>query len=162
MSRPSVRPAASGDAPVLARLRYEFREAIGATAESLADFERRCIPWMRGRLAGDSWRAWVAEEDGAIVGTVWLQVIEKLPNPVAEREWHGYVSSLYVHPGRRGHGLGGELLQRCVLECERRQVDVVILWPTPASRALYTRHGFAAADDLLARRLGAPAPSGAR
>ncbi len=161
MSHPSVRPATPGDAPALARLRYEFREAIGATTESLSAFERRCIPWMRERLAGNGWRSWIAEAHGAVVGTAWLQVIEKLPNPISEREWHGYVSSLYVRPGLRGHGLGGELLLQCVRECERRQVDLIILWPTPASRGLYTRHGFAAADDLLARRLGAPMTLGA-
>lgn len=162
MSNPSVRPATPEDAPALARLRYEFRGAIDATTESLSAFERRCSPWMRERLAGEGWRSWIAESRGEVVGTVWLQVIEKLPNPVLEREWHGYVSSLYVDPAERGHGLGGELLLQCVRECERRQVDVVILWPTPASRGLYTRQGFAAAEDLLARRLGASTTSGAR
>jgi hypothetical protein len=31
-------------------------------------------------------------------------------------------------------------------------VDATILWPTPASRTLYLRHGFAVRDDLLERR----------
>jgi hypothetical protein len=30
----------------------------------------------------------------------------------------------------------------------------VLLWPTPRSRSLYLRHGFATRDDVLERRRG--------
>jgi GNAT superfamily N-acetyltransferase len=83
---------------------------------------------------------------------VWLQLIEKLPNPVAEPEWHGYVSSLYVEPSERSGGLGSALLAECLAECASRAVDAVVLWPTPRSRTLYLRHGFAVHDDLLQLR----------
>jgi hypothetical protein len=36
---------------------------------------------------------------------------------------------------------------------EARAVDAVVLWPTPASRTLYLRHGFAVREDLMERRL---------
>jgi GNAT superfamily N-acetyltransferase len=88
-----------------------------------------------------------------MVGTVWLQFLEKLPNPVAEPERHGYVSSLYVRPDFRGAGLGSALLSTCVETCRRYEVDAVLLWPTPASRSLYLRHGFEPREDLLERRL---------
>ena len=34
----------------------------------------------------------------------------------------------------------------------RLDVDNVILWPTPRSRSLYTRHGFMVADNMLVLR----------
>jgi GNAT superfamily N-acetyltransferase len=109
---------------------------------------------MAARLVpGGSWRCWLAEEAGRAVGTVWLQRIEKLPNPVAEAESHGYVSSLYVIPSSRGSGLGGRLLGACLEACQAEEMDAVILWPTPRSRSLYLRHGFAVREDLLQRRL---------
>ena len=88
------------------------------------------------------------------MGTAWLHLLEKLPNPVGEPELHGYVSSLYVRPEFRGEGLGSNLLGACLDACERLGVDSVVLWPTPASRRLYLRHGFGIRDDLLERRLG--------
>lgn len=152
-----VRTAEARDAQALAELRWEFRTGLGHPKETETDFLTRCARWMRARLSGDgSWRCWLAEEAGEPLGTAWLQLIEKLPNPVAESELHGYVSSLYVRPSHRGRGVGSELLGACLAACEGLGVDAVILWPTPESRSLYLRHGFAARDDLLARRPAAP------
>jgi ribosomal protein S18 acetylase RimI-like enzyme len=149
----SIRPAVVADAPALARLRYEFRAGIEPTVESETAFVTRCTAWMLERLRSDAtWRCWVVQAPGAIVGSAWLQLIEKLPNPVAEPELHGYISSLYVEPAHRQAGLGSALLAECLRECEAMAVDAVILWPTPRSRSLYVRHGFAVRDDLLERR----------
>jgi GNAT superfamily N-acetyltransferase len=151
---PIIRPAQPGDSAVLARLRYEFRASEDPPLESELDFLARCAAWMETRLvAGGSWRAWLAEEPGGVAGTIWLQLIEKLPNPVGEAESHGYVSNLYVRPTRRGEGLGSRLLGACLDACVAGRVDAVILWPTPRSRPLYERHGFAVTNDLLERRL---------
>jgi GNAT superfamily N-acetyltransferase len=150
-----IRLAEPADAPTLARLRYEFRASHDPAYESEADFLARCGAWMAARLtSGSPWRCWVAEEEGKLVGSIWLQIIEKMPNPGAEAEKHGYISNLYVEPSRRGAGLGSLLLDTCLRYCEKEAIDALILWPTPRSRRLYERHGFAVREDLLARRLG--------
>jgi GNAT superfamily N-acetyltransferase len=148
-----VRAAKPDDAPALARLRYEFRTERRTAEEPAANFLRRCAEWMGRRLEGDSaWRCWVAEAGGQLLGTLWLQLIEKIPNPVAEGELHGYISSVYVIPQRRHAGVAGALLDACLRECDRIKIDIVFLWATPRSRALYQRKGFAVRDDLLDRR----------
>jgi GNAT superfamily N-acetyltransferase len=148
-----IRPAVAGDAATLARLRYEFRACNAPAPESENAFVERCTAWMVERLRpGGSWRCWVAQAGETIVGSAWLQLIEKLPNPVAEPELHGYISSLYVQPAHRGAGLGSLLLAACLGQCEASAVDAAILWPTPRSRSLYVRHGFAVRDDLMERR----------
>jgi ribosomal protein S18 acetylase RimI-like enzyme len=154
MRRPNaaIRRARPGDAPALARLRLAFRGEVEPLQEDEGTFLVRCEQWMAERLGGADWRAWVAEAEAALVGTAWLRLVEKLPNPVAEPEWHGYVSSLYVVPEWRGAGVGSALLRACLEECERRMVDAVVLWPTARSRSLYLRHGFAVRDDLLEHR----------
>jgi GNAT superfamily N-acetyltransferase len=152
-SRVSVRRATPADAGHLARLRYAFRASQATPTESELDFLERCQPWMAARLApGGAWRCWVAETGNHLVGTIWLHLMEKLPNPVEEAEWHGYITSFYVDPGWRNAGLGSALLARALEECAAREVDAVLLWPTPKSRALYERHGFAVRDDMMARR----------
>ena len=153
-----VRQATPADAVVLAALRFEFRSAIGEVIESPEEFVVRCEAWMRDRLSdSDFWFAWIAEtidEDGPLaIGAIWLQLIEKVPNPVVEREAHAYVTNLFVLESERGRGAGSMLLDAAVAECRSWDVDTIILWPTPRSRTLYERHGFATTKDIMARVL---------
>jgi GNAT superfamily N-acetyltransferase len=155
---PQVRRATADDAVILATLRYEFRSAIGDAIESPEEFVARCEGWMRERLSNDVlWCAWIAEtldEGGPLAtGAVWLQLIEKIPNPVAEKETHAYVTNLFVLESERGRGAGSMLLAAAIAECETRDVDTIILWPTPRSRPLYERYGFSTTNDIMARVL---------
>jgi GNAT superfamily N-acetyltransferase len=155
----TVRRAGPSDAAALAQLRYEFRAEIERVVEAQTAFLERCRTWMAARLREETpWRCWVAEVDHVIRATAWLQVIEKIPNPVAEPERHGYVSSLYVQRHLRTTGVGSTLLTECLRACDAERVDAVILWPTPRSRTLYARHGFGVRGDLMERRLAAVQP----
>jgi GNAT superfamily N-acetyltransferase len=148
-----VRQANPGDAPELARLRYDFRTELDPPAESKPVFVERCTRWMAEALAaGGAWRCWVAVLGTTLVGTAWLQMIEKLPNPVGHLGYHGYMSSVYVIPELRNAGIGSALLEACLSQAEVERIDALFLWPTTRSRALYERHGFAIRDDLLERR----------
>ena len=142
----TVRAATADDALALARLRLEFRSSIGAPEEDHDAFVERCAQWISPRLAdGSRWRAWVAEEGGSagtLLGTVWIGLIEKMPNPIAEPEENGYLTNFYVVPRARGMGIGTALLDAALAWCRGREVHAVVLWPTTRSRALYERHGF--------------------
>ncbi|MFL5385670.1 MAG: GNAT family N-acetyltransferase [Longimicrobiaceae bacterium] len=145
----AIRRAAAEDAAALAALRWEFRAPLGRVSEDPDAFVRRCAEWMRTRLAGEPWRAWVAEAGGRIVGTVWLQLMEKMPNPVAEPELHGYVTNLYVRETARG-GVGSRLLAAALEECAAAGVHAAFLWPTEGSRSLYRRFGFTGEGEVMA------------
>jgi GNAT superfamily N-acetyltransferase len=149
-----VRRATDDDVDALARLRYAFRAEAHAVVEDESAFMLRCIKWMRSRLTDVSpWRAWVLECDAQVVGNIWTQLIEKIPNPGSESEVHAYISNFYVEPAARNCGGGSQLIESALDGCRLWQVDTVILWPTPRSRALYLRHGFRVSEDLLANKL---------
>jgi hypothetical protein len=81
MTPPAIRSASTRDAALLAGLRFEFRGAIDPVAETKAAFVERCAAWMTPRLeAAGAWRCRVADTGRAVVGTVWLELVEKLPN----------------------------------------------------------------------------------
>jgi N-acetylglutamate synthase-like GNAT family acetyltransferase len=143
-----IRRAAAGDAEALAALRWEFRAPLGRLNEQPDAFVRRCTEWMRTRLAREAWRAWVVEADGRVVGTVWLQLLEKMPNPVVEPELHGYVTNLYVRERARG-GVGSRLLAAALEECAAAGVHAAFLWPTEGSRSLYRRFGFTGEGEVM-------------
>lgn len=135
---------------MLARLRYEFRTRDTPGDENKQAFLDRCEAWMRDRLAAQgAWYCRVAERDGTAVGNIWLNLIEKIPNPVAETEFHAYITNFYVLEDARGRGVGSRLLETTLEWCRQRSVHAVILWPSERSRSLYERHGFAVRDDLL-------------
>jgi len=149
-----VRRATPNDASALAALRFAFRSSIGVAVEAEDAFVARCADWMRDRLAGDTrWRVWILEAASEPIGNIWLQLIEKLPNPVEEHETHGYVTNFFVRPEHRGGGGGSRLLKAVLAECEASSVDTIILWPTPQSRSLYERHGFRTTDAVMTRIL---------
>ena len=105
---------------------------------------------MQTRLNENTfWRCWIAEQDGELIGAVWMQLVEKIPNPRAEPEHHAYITNFYVDERARGRGIGTGLLRAVIDWCQTRDVHAIILWPTERSRSLYERQGFAVRDDLM-------------
>ena len=148
--RAAVRLANVKDVDVLARLRYRFRSETGTAVESEEEFITRCRAWMTTRLRGNGrWFAWIAERPGGICGHVWIQLVEKIPNPVDEAERHAYVTNLYVIPEARGEGIGRALLSAALTWCRRNEIHSAFLWTTPESRALYRQYGFLPSQELL-------------
>jgi GNAT superfamily N-acetyltransferase len=105
---------------------------------------------MQERLREDSpWRCWIAEKNLAPVGHIWTQLVEKIPNPSSEPEYHAYITNFYVLERARNLGIGSALLLAALDWCKSCQVHAVILWPSERSRPLYLRHGFDVRSDLL-------------
>jgi GNAT superfamily N-acetyltransferase len=154
----TIRLASQADAPSLARLRYAFRSGIDITTENEAIFLDRCTAWMEEHLAAESrWTCWVTEKSGKLTGCVWVQLVEKIPNPRDESESHAYLTNFYVQESMRGKGVGSRLLQEVIAWCRTHDVHAVILWPTKRSRGLYARQGFAVRDDLMELIIADPA-----
>jgi len=151
-----IRLATRSDALTLAKFRYAFRSSLSSAHENEDDFVKRCAPWMDERLReGSSWKCWIAERDQMTLGHLWLQVIEKVPNPIIEPEYHAYITNFYVREEARGKGIGSVLLSAALEWSKTHGVHAVILWPTELSRSLYQRHGFAVREDLMELIVGA-------
>ena len=130
-----IRRATLDDAELLAQFRFAFRER---RTESREDFIARCAAWMRARLTAEShWRAWILLRDDVAVGNLWLQLVEKIPNPSdGEPELHAYISNFYVVPEHRNRGGGAQLMEAALEQCRAQRVDNIFLWPTDESRSL--------------------------
>ena len=148
MTEIHIRVATENDAPLLATFRYELRSG-GEMIETEAQFIERCTLWMRERLGDGSWQCWIAEADEVACGSVWAQLVEKIPNPVIESECYIYITNFYVCEAYRGRGIGSRLLSEVLTWGKTKDAHTAILWPRERSKPLYLRHGFSVADDVM-------------
>src|SRR5215217_1125768 len=126
-----VRSATESDAMLLARLRYEFRSSFHEVIEPDESFVQRCSVWMKDRLRTDMhWKCWIAECGPTPVGNVWAQLVEKIPNPLAEPEQYVYVTNFYVCAEHRDKGIGSKLMSAVLAWSRSQSVHTLILWPT--------------------------------
>jgi ribosomal protein S18 acetylase RimI-like enzyme len=154
MRRFRIRVATSADWGALAEMRYRFRAEVGSPTETKSHFVRRCTSWMKKVFVADSspWRCWVIDDGEQLVGHVCVQLFEKMPNPINEREAHAYVTNFYVVPEIRGRGLGRKLLNKALSWCRTQDTDAVILWATGESKSLYRRCRLVEHADILELR----------
>lgn len=122
-----LRPATAADAPAMADVHVDSREANLGSLPPMVHSREVTHRWMQGRLEGGGDGAgWVAERDGRVVGYA-----------VTTREW---LDDLYVAPGHTGAGVGAALLD----VVKSALPDGFCLWAFASNRGarrFYHRHG---------------------
>ena len=164
MARIKIRLANPADSQALADLRYRFRTEVEPATKSEGPFRRRCASWMRKRLRPGRWpwSCWVLDDGQRLLGHIWVQLFEKVPNPVNEPELHAYITNFYVVPEMRSRGLGKRLLNKALSWSRAQGTDAIILWATPGSRSLYRRSGLAESAEIFGIRQAAHQKRAAR
>ncbi len=153
-ARPAIRPATAGDIPELARLRWQLYTEQEAHDEAVEAYVARFTRFAIDALSRDTWRAWVAESDGQLVGAMWLQSVARVPAPGhGDPRPIGYLTNAYVAPDHRSQGLGSRLLQTVVEHCEATAHVLVMAWPADDAYPFYERHGFERPPDPVVRRI---------
>ena len=120
-----LRPATPADAPAMADLHVDCREANVGSMPPMVHDRETTHRWMQQRVEGES-TAWVAEVDDRLVGYL-----------VLTGDW---LDDLFLAPGSTGHGVGTALLE--VAKAERP--DGFCLWvfeTNEGARRFYRRHG---------------------
>jgi GNAT superfamily N-acetyltransferase len=131
-----LRPLAPGDIGwvihrngVLYYQEYGWDAAFEAlVAEVLGRFVRKLDPARE--------RAWIAERDGQIVGSIFC---------VAKSKTVAALRVLYVEPSARGLGIGTHLVDECILFARTAGYRKLTLWTNSvldSARVIYQARGF--------------------
>lgn len=86
-------------------------------------------------------RCWVAEKDGAVVGSVFV---------MREDEHTARLRLLYVEPAARGLGIGSRLVDECLQFARRVGYRRMVLWTNSVltdARRIYDRAGFSLVEE---------------
>jgi GNAT superfamily N-acetyltransferase len=146
----NVRTATASDLDTLAQLRTQMDAEDGVAAPD--GFRDHFIRWFQRH--GDRFTVLVAEHDHRIVGTIWLERVERVPRPSEIcPSAVGYVTFMFVTEAYRNRGVGTAMLNRLRLEARDEGCEVLVVWPSDRSVPLYVRNGFARPPGLLELRL---------
>lgn len=90
-----------------------------------------------------------AELRDQLIGTIWVERVDKVPRPY-ERPLHwGYVTNVYVAPEFRSAGIGRRLLDAATAQARSAGWQLLLLWPSERSGAFYARAGFRLSAESL-------------
>jgi GNAT superfamily N-acetyltransferase len=155
-----VREATTEDAAELSRMRWEHCFELGgypgADGEGMGRdaFDAAFADYLDDAMRTGRWAVWVAEADGAPVGTLSVQRVTAVPTPwQAARGW-GYVTSVQVVSEWRGRGVGRLLMDAASERAREEGLELLLLWPSPDSVAFYRAVGFSPAVNAMEAWLG--------
>ena len=99
--------------------------------------------YMRQLIESADSATWIAERDGRMAGFAIADWVEEAGEVVA------YIQTIEVLPEERGHGVGGELLER--VEGSARAADAGFIWlhveeGNSGAIRLYEAHGYVCED----------------
>jgi GNAT superfamily N-acetyltransferase len=131
-----LRPLAPGDLGwvihrngILYYEEYGWDESFEAlVAEVLGKFVRKLDPARE--------RAWIAERDGKIVGSIFC---------VSKSKTVAALRVLYVEPSARGLGIGNRLVDECIAFARKAGYQTLTLWTNSvldSARRIYQAKGF--------------------
>ena len=119
----------------ISQLREEGAKEDIDLVPALSDYYRR-------HMADDTFVSWLAEDDGRIVGTSGISIVEKPPYFSCPSGRIGLLSSMYTDPSYRRQGIAKQLLSKVVGEAGKRGCGTVQITASDMGVLLYTDYGF--------------------
>jgi GNAT superfamily N-acetyltransferase len=147
-NRATIRRATESDIPTLVEHRVALRlEAHDRNADSVRAFRTETTVAYTELIAAGELLGWIAEGNGAVIGSVCAFIRRTLPNidgPPREAR----VQSMYIVPDRRRGGIGTALVRALLAEMHARSVRRVYLRPSKSGREFYPAFGFEPSEEM--------------
>jgi ribosomal protein S18 acetylase RimI-like enzyme len=96
------------------------------------------------------YKAFVAEVDGVVVGSVGCQLFAGLyPQALAEHyRKYGYIWGVYVEPPHRGKGIAKQLTNIAIAHLKSLGCTKAILHASPSGKPVYSSLGFVSSNEM--------------
>lgn len=168
-----LRLATDADTPALIDLKWAMNLAehatfpAGSRVAPMLDLDRaaaaRAVNERRAQMAEDGGGCWVAECDGAVVGSAYWTPMTLQPAFRRDAARVGLIGGVVVAEAFRGRGLGKLLMARVEREIAAAGLQYAFLEVVASNApalALYGALGFEGFETAMLKPLGAPAEKG--
>lgn len=147
-----LRKAALEDAEKLIQIRIDFLSDHSDGMDG--DAESR----IRGQLSGyyeehlnRDFFAWIAEEQGRFVSSVFMTVTERPANTRVTNGRLATINNVFTYPEYRRNGLAASLFGKILAEAREQNVTDIELVASRDGRPLYEKFGFTPIEDTYMR-----------
>lgn len=130
----------------IVQLREEGAEDDIDLAPSLRDYYNR-------HMADGTFFSWIAEDQGVIIATSGISIVEKPPYFGCPNGRIALLSSMFTDKNYRRKGIAKELLRRVTDEAREKGCGVVQITASDMGVLLYTDFGFVKNDNFMQLKL---------
>jgi len=139
----TVRPATADDIPLVVDFRWRMFRELGWDDESrLEQITPAAIEHLSDGFAAGGCSGFIAEADGAPVGSVVVVWQRVPPSPRNVIGLTAYILGMYVGPEYRRRGIARTLMTACIDSAEERGAPAVMLHASEFGQPLYEGLGF--------------------
>ncbi|MEO3813052.1 GNAT family N-acetyltransferase [Sphaerisporangium sp. B11E5] len=143
-----IRPVRPDDLDAVAELRWRWvQEIYGTSGSALDEFVPRFVAWAKENQS--SHRCMVMVRGDLVIGMAWLAISQRVPHPRAFERASGDLQCVYVLPGERNGGLGGQLIQAVLAAGRDLGLERITVHSSDQAISAYCRHGFTSSPRLL-------------
>lgn len=141
------RKATLKDLDALVKLRIEFMKEVNGT-KSKDDDEKYGLlaqtnaEYFKKHLPDNSFIAWLAVDQGEIIGTSGLVFYDRPPSYKNLTGKNAYIMNIYTLEAYRKKGIASLLLEKTVNEAFSLGYSAIYLNATDMGKPLYLKHGF--------------------
>jgi GNAT superfamily N-acetyltransferase len=145
----TVRYASDREFADAARLRWQWtvQENGKTPATSREEFIHSFVSWARKHASSHRWI--IASRSDEIIGMACLAIVPRVPSPQSPRRASGDLQSVYVVPGGRSAGLGGQIVAAILSLAGDLGLERVTVHSSPRAVPAYSRTGFTVSPLLL-------------
>ncbi len=144
-----IREATLDDVPELLRHRRGMYEDMGyKDGSTLAGMVSTSEIYLQRALAEGSFRAWVAEAAGRVVGGAAILISPWPSHPYDQQCRRATILNMYVDPEFRRQGIARRLMQIMIEWCRKEDFVNVQLHASDQGRPLYESLGFKPTNEM--------------
>jgi GNAT superfamily N-acetyltransferase len=145
-----IRAASAADIPHIVHHREQMFREMGTECDYAAMAEA-CTRWYGEALPTGTYRGWMAEHGGRVIGGGGMIVMPWSPGPSRLDPRMAWVYNVFVEPAHRGHGLARRLLEDMHACCREQGIERLALNATAAGARVYRDLGYTSPDEPMMR-----------
>ncbi|HEY3929396.1 MAG TPA: GNAT family N-acetyltransferase [Candidatus Koribacter sp.] len=143
-----LRAATVHDIETLIHHRYAMWRDMGRDPKLLEIMVPAAREYFSKAVPDASYRGWLAEGEGKIVGGAGVVISPWPGNPGSTLAKRAMILNMYVEPEHRRQGIAGTLMTAMIEWCKAEGFTSVGLHASDKGRALYASMGFEATNEM--------------